>query len=95
MKKSLMMIAAAVLGLGILAGCGPSKSTLEKEAKPLVEKILRENLGENAAKCLKVKITEKVDKNHYKGTASLDNGNDIRIMIEYKDDMLIVTIPEQ
>lgn len=93
MKKSLMVIAAAVLGLGILAGCGPKKSDLEESAKPVVTKIISDNGGE--AKCIKVKITEKVDGSHYKATATLDNGNDINIMIEHKDDQVIVTIPVQ
>lgn len=93
MKKLWVMIAAAVLGLGVLTGCGPSQSQIEDGAKPLVDKILKDNLGDGAAKCLKVKITEKVDKNHYKATATLDNGNDINILIEHKDDIIIVTIP--
>lgn len=91
----MVLLAAAVLSLGTLTGCGPSKATLEKEAKPLVDKILRDNLGDDAAKCLKVKITEKVDKHHYKAVATLDNGNDLNIMIEHRDDIIIVTIPEQ
>ena len=45
--------------------------------------------------CLRVKITEKVDDTHYKAIATLDNGNDIRIMIEDRGDKVQVSIPEQ
>lgn len=92
MKKIMMLIAAAMLGVFALAGCGPSKSDLEEGAKPLVTDIIKEQLG-GEAKCLKVTLGEKVDDTHYKAVAKLDNGNDLNIMVEHKDDMIKVTIP--
>ena len=43
--------------------------------------------------CLKVKITEKVDDKHYRAIATLDDGRDVRIMIEDRGDEIHVTIP--
>ena len=92
MKKLFMLLALVMLGLGILTACGSSKSSLEKAARPVVSKIFYEQFGKRVD-CLKVKITEKVDNNHYKATATLGNGNDIRIMIEDRGDSIYVTIP--
>ena len=51
-------------------------------------------LAENAlGKRVAVKITEKVDDTHYKAKATLDNGNDIKIMIEDRGEEIYVTIP--
>ena len=74
-----------------LAGCGEN-NVLEESAIPVVNDILRENV-EDPAKCIAVKITEKVTDKHYKAIATLDNGNDINIMIEDRGDMIYVTIP--
>lgn len=104
MKKLLVPVVAALLAATGLVGCGEKdadaksrsyQSNLEQNAKPLVNKLLRENFGSNVAKCLKVKITEKVDATHYKAAATLDNGNDIKIMIEHKGNMIYVKIPKQ
>ena len=94
MKKFLVLIAAVLLACGNLTGCGNSRSTLEENAKPLVSQIIKEQLNGDA-QCLKVKITDKVDNTHYKAVATLDNGNDLNIMIEDRGDMIYVTIPEQ
>ena len=42
--------------------------------------------------CLRVAITDKVDDKHYKATATLDNGKDIKIMIEDCGETINVTI---
>ena len=82
-----------MLSLGIITGCG-EQADLEASAMPLVDQIIKEDLrGE--AKCFKVKITEKVDDTHYKATAFLDNGNDLKIMIEDRGETVAVTVPEQ
>ena len=91
MKKSLMLIAVALLGMCVLTGCG-RQSTLEKSAKPLVTEIIQKQLR-GSAKCEKVKITEKIDEKHYKATASLDNGNEIKVIIEDRGDTVYVSIP--
>lgn len=95
-----MPIALMMLGLGILAGCGGRKSELEEAAKPLVSSIINDYTYYNTTSvtmsrvdCLKVKITEKVDDKHYRAIATLDDGRDVRIMIEDRGDEIHVTIP--
>ena len=102
MKKLVMLVAAVMLGLGTLTSCGGRKSEMEEAAKPLVSSIINDYTYYNSTSaemsyvdCLRVKITEKVDDTHYKAIATLDNGNDIRIMIEDCGDKVQVTIPEQ
>ena len=94
MKKLFMLVALVLFGMGILTGCGSRESVLEESAKPLVSKLIVTQLG-GSAKCLKVTISEKVDDKHYKANAALDNGNDLRIMIEDRGDQIYVTIPVQ
>jgi len=80
----------AVIGLAVFIAIAwissPGiESTLEKESVGLVSQILEENLGAGAATCKAVKIDEEVTDGFYKATATLDNGNDLRITIEHKD----------
>ena len=71
------------------------QTSMEEGAKPLVTRIIREQLNGNT-ECFRVKITEQVDEKHYQAIASLANGNDIKIMIEDRgDNMIFVSIPEQ
>ena len=92
MKKSFAFMAAAVLALACLTGCGSGGSRLAANAKTLVNQILRDDVGPDAAKCLKVEITEKLAKGHYRGIAKLDNGNDVKIMIENDAVKMTVTV---
>lgn len=75
------------------AGCG-NDSVLEETAVEVVNDILEANV-DDPAKCIAVKITEKITDNHYKAIATLDNGNDISVLIEERGDMVYVTIPEE
>ena len=93
MKKAFLIVVAAMLAMAGLAGCtGPRKKARADNAKKLVNKILRDDLGDVAAKCLKVEITEKLDKGHYRGVASLDNGNDLKVLIEDNSVQMTVTL---
>lgn len=93
MKKAFLIVVAAMLAMAGLAGCtGPRKKARADNAKKLVNKILRDDLGDMAAKCLKVEITEKIDKEHYRGVASLDNGNDLKVLIEDNSVQMTVTL---
>lgn len=83
------MAAVVIVSLG-LTGCS-RESTLEESAVPLVSTIIADNGG--SAKCINVEITEKIGEKHYKATATLDNGNTIKIMIEDRGDQLYVSIP--
>ncbi|MDD5600093.1 MAG: hypothetical protein PHV82_19265 [Victivallaceae bacterium] len=92
MKKMILTLMA--VSCMFITGCG-NNSQLEESAKPLVYQILKEELGHNSAECVAVKITEKVSDDFYKAKATLSNGNDIKITIQQKGDMVYVTIPNQ
>lgn len=94
MKKLFMLIALMVLSLGILTGCGNSESVMEEAAQRAVTEIYAEQFGIRV-NCLRVKITEQIDSKHYRANATLDNGNDIRIMIEDRGDNVYVSTPLQ
>ena len=68
--------------------------TLQDAARPVVTEIIREQLG-GSAKCIRVRITDDIGGGYYKAVATLDNGNDIRILIEARGDMIYVTIPRR
>lgn len=69
------------------------RSGVEDTARPLVTQIVREQLG-GTARCVRVRVTEDVGGGYYKGVATLDNGNDLRILIETRGNMVYVTIPQ-
>ena len=108
LKKVLCFALAAVLAGAFLTGCdnngggNSSRGDSRKESynfdldqvKSMVNDMLRKELGSEAAKCLKVKVTEKIDQNHYRAKAMLDNGNDIRVAIELDGADIVVSIPE-
>ena len=93
--KRLSMAALLLTGvLFLTAGCDYQKATfnrkgyLEEQARPLVTKILtRDNIK---CSCLKVKITENIGSKSYKATAMLDNGEELDINIEDRDDSIWV-----
>ena len=96
MFKKIGKICFAVLFVSValfLAGCGEN-DILEETAIPVVNDILKENV-DDPAKCIAVKISSKISDKHYKAVATLDNGNDINILIEDRGDMIYVTIPEE
>ena len=66
-----------------------------EQAKAIVNEILKDERPLDAAKCLKVRITERIDKNHCRGIAVLDNGYDLAITIETKGDSISVGIIDQ
>ena len=68
---------------------------VEDTARSLVTQIFQEQLGTRAAKCVRVRITENLGGGYYKAIVTLDNGNDIRILIELKGSMVYVTVPPE
>lgn len=85
-------IAAFVISLFI--GVGGHQAMLEESAVPVVSQLLEENLGAGVASCKVVEIDDEVSDGFYKATATLDNGNELRITIEERDDDQInVQIP--
>ncbi len=82
--------------LSILLTTGINYNLLEESACPLVSQILKEKFGSTAAVCKAVKISEEVSGSFYKGIAYLNNGNELKITIEKKEnDQIFVTIPYQ
>ncbi|MDW8241591.1 MAG: DUF4339 domain-containing protein [Thermogemmata sp.] len=67
-------------------------SELEDTAQSLVTQIVREQLH-GTAKCVRVRVTESLGNGYYKAVATLDNGNDLRVLIQKRGDMVYVTIP--
>lgn len=67
---------------------------LESESVSLVTQIVREQLG-GAAMCKAVSINKALSEDFYHAVAYLDNGNELKIVIELKGDQIIVTIPDQ
>lgn len=70
------------------------QTMLEESAKLHVTQIIKNQLHEDI-ECHKVKITEKTDEKRYNAVATLNNGEDIKIIIEDRGDMIYVAIPEQ
>lgn len=69
---------------------------LGESACPIVSKILKDNLGDNSAECVKVNITGNITDNLYKGVATLNTGNEINITVEEKaGNMIYVRVPPQ
>jgi len=85
-------IVSLVVSLALTVGL--DKRPLEDDARPLVTQIIHEQLR-GSAKCVRVKITENLGDGYFKAVATLDNGRDVRILIEQRRDMVYVTIPKQ
>ena len=58
---------------------------LVEDACPTVTEIIKNQLAGSAI-CKGVKISNKVSDNFYTAVATLDNGNELKITIEVKDD---------
>lgn len=69
-----------------------NEDILAQSACPVVTDIIKEQFY-GQAECKAVTIDEKVSDNFYRATATLDNGNDLRITIEDRDDSIYVVIP--
>lgn len=77
-----------------LTGCGRSDEQIAADAKPVVEKILKEH--DSDAKCMKITKIQKVkdEKDTYTAKAVLTGDHILNIKIEYSDDMVFVTVVE-
>lgn len=85
----------AAFVLSIMIGIGGTQAMLEESACPVVTDIIKTQLF-GSATCKAVSITDEVSDGFYKAVATLDNGNELRITIEHRDDETIyVQIPSQ
>lgn len=85
----------AALFLSILIDIGGNQVLIEESACPIVTDIIKEQFY-GSARCMGVTIDKEVSTGFYKATATLDNGNELLITIEERDDgMIYVQIPDQ
>ena len=94
LKIFFIICGVAALGRVYTYSVNHEKDIIKKSACPLVTQIIHEQL-EISTTCKVVKITQNLGNGLYKAEATLDNGNDIKITIERKDDNIEVTIPPQ
>ena len=80
----------------IIMSFDTSKKSLENKIEitsvEIVSEILNNQL-KNDAKCKAVSITKKITDTFYHAKAYLDNGNEIKIVIEIKGENMLVSIP--
>ena len=98
MKRRVLVFAALLLTAALtLTGCGRSDSAISADTKPLVEKIIRENLSVSA-NCNRLLDIKKLDKNHYTAKAEVDipslnvSGRILEVAITYDGDTVLVEI---
>ena len=80
-----------VIALGVLFVLGAKRESLEQTAKELVTQIIQQKMYSTTT-CARVKVTEEVASGLYRATATLDNGNDLKITIEDQGDKVLVRI---
>lgn len=86
-------IASLVISMLITAGGGDA--LIADAACPVVTDIISSQMY-GSAECKAVEINEEVSSGFYRGTAFLDNGSELRIAIEEKENgQIYVTIPNQ
>lgn len=94
-KKHYFWAWCAAFVLSIFIGIGGHQVAIEEAACPIVTEIIQEQLF-GSATCKAVRIGEELSDGFYTATATLDNGNELRITIEeMKDGQIYVQIPSQ
>lgn len=94
-KKHYFGAWVAAFVLSIFLDIGGTQSAIEEAACPIVTDIIKEQLY-GSARCMDVTIDKEVTTGFYKATATLDNGNELSITIEEKDNgMIYVQVPNQ
>ncbi|WP_370598635.1 DUF4339 domain-containing protein [Plesiomonas shigelloides] len=94
-KKHYFAAWIAAFVLSIILSIGGSQAAIEDAACPVVTDIIKQQLY-GTAKCVDVTIDKELKTGFYKATATLDNGNELKITIKEKDNgMIYVQIPNQ
>lgn len=99
------LVVFAVFAAGIISAIEPPVSEpsvsepsvsedLELSSVSLVTQIVQEQLG-GTATCKAVSIKKSLSDGFYHAVAYLDNGEELKIVIEHKGDQIFVTIPDQ
>lgn len=94
-KKHYFWAWIAAFVLSIMISMGGSQAMIEEAACPVVTDIIKSKLF-GSATCKAVTITDEVSSGFYRAIATLNNGNELRITIEERDDgQIYVQIPNQ
>jgi hypothetical protein len=88
-------ILGIALFIGIMLGYTSYTAVIEETATEIVTEIIQTQYNLPGITCKAVTIDREVSDGFYKGTAILDNGGELRIVIEEKGNMIYVTIPDQ
>lgn len=92
-KKYYLWAWIAAFILSIFISYGATQNELESTSCELVTQIMHENYEHS--RCVGVSVGKEVYDNFYRGTATLDDGRDIDITIQRRDDKIYVKIPQQ
>lgn len=94
-KKHYFWAWIVAFSFSILIGIGGNQAMIEEAACPVVTDIIQRQLF-GSATCKAVNISEEISNGFYLAIATLDNGNNLRITIEEREDgQIYVQIPNQ
>ena len=90
-----LIVFIPVFIISMMLGFKSVRYFLANRSVELVNELIQKNYGKDGATCRKVEIDEDYGDNFYRGTAYLDNGNDLEINITYipEDDWIEVSVP--
>lgn len=104
--KKILLTMMAMLSLLAFSGCGRNNEQISADVKPVVEKIIRSQLGIEAS-CTRLLDIRTVDRNHYTATAEVQYYKDemmerlkakttelLKISIAYDGDTVVVRIEQ-
>ena len=98
-RKIVLGILGVVVVVVVFTGIfsmSAGKSNIEKSAIPVVNQIIHEQLSADpTVECVQVKLGEEFADNNYHATATLNNGNALKITIQIKGEQFYVQIPNQ
>ncbi len=84
----------AAFAVSVLLAVAGGESAVEEAACPIVTDIIHKQFYQSAS-CVTVTIDDEPKSGFYRATALLDNGNEIDITIEQKDEQIYVRVPRQ
>ena len=93
-SKNYFYVWIAGFVLLVIVGFMDSESEIEEAACPIVTTIIHDQFYQKAS-CIAVAIEDEPKDDFYTATAYLDNGNQLDITIEKKQDKIFVRIPLQ
>ncbi|ANI28974.1 hypothetical protein PL78_03860 [Yersinia entomophaga] len=92
--KFCLLVLVFSLVIGVMTVVASERAELETSACSVLTEILQWQLDSNAT-CKKVTIDEEVTEGFYRAHAVLDNGNEMLITLEQRNNQIYVVVPEQ